>query len=202
MDDLFDDVLNLEEQAYQEGYEQGRQDGAEAGRIEGLSVGLKKGFEKFFEAGRLQSKALIWANRLPNFQTRESVEVRLPLEGQTVQPQHGEERKENEDLNTREMEICKLTPLNSNPRLARNVAMLYGLVEPGTLSTRNEDEDVNDFDGRMKGAQGKLRMIERVVGETNEKSAASQSTGPSAKNESIEDMGRVQGQSGTAKSSP
>ena len=58
-DELFDDVLNLEERFHREGYELGYRDGAEAGRVEGRSVGLKQGYEKFLEAGRLQGRAIV-----------------------------------------------------------------------------------------------------------------------------------------------
>lgn len=63
--DPLDDVLNLEDRFYQEGYQQGLRDGVQAGRIEGRSFGMQKGFEKFVESGRLASKAIVWANRLP-----------------------------------------------------------------------------------------------------------------------------------------
>ena len=39
------------------------------------------------------------------------------------------------------------------------------MLEPGTLSTRNDDDAVNDFDSRVKGARGKFKVVERVVGE-------------------------------------
>lgn len=60
----------------------------------------------------------------------------------------------------------KLPVLNAGgARLEKNIVMLHGLVEPETLSTENGDEAVNDFDDRVKRAQGKARVVERQVGE-------------------------------------
>ncbi|KAH8671100.1 hypothetical protein BX600DRAFT_458315 [Xylariales sp. PMI_506] len=161
--DPFDDVFNLEDQYYDQGYKQGYEEGFEAGKIEGRSVGLKTGYEKFLEAGRLQSKAIIWGNRLPNIKTGA---------GNSASPGDG----------TGAAEAEKLPVLSTNPRLEKNVSMLYGLVEPGTLSTENNDESVNDFDDRVKRAQGKLKIIERAVGEDPLKEVATDASRP-ARNE-------------------
>jgi hypothetical protein len=72
--------------------------------------------------------------------------------------------------------------------------MLYGLVEPGTLSTTNDDEAVNDFDSRMKGAQGKLRIIERAIGEGTSSRNVTSLSSPPGKNENIEDVGKIRPQ--------
>ncbi|KAF4503971.1 hypothetical protein G6O67_008595 [Ophiocordyceps sinensis] len=142
--DPLEDVLNLEDRFYQQGYQQGLQDGAKAGRIEGRCFGMQKGFEKFVESGRLASKAVVWANRLPP--------------GPDGQPSPGVEAEAPSERS------CTLPPLASNPRLEKNVKTLYALVEPGTLSTENTDDAVQDFDDRVKRAQGKARVIERMVG--------------------------------------
>lgn len=142
--DPFDDILNLEDQYYDQGYKQGYDDGFQAGKIEGRSVGLKTGFEKFLEAGRLQGKAIVWANRIPNLRNT------------------GEEGKgEGGNDGARSLPVMN----GNNSRLEKNVATLHALVEPGTLSTENNDEAVNDFDDRVKRAQGKLKIIERMIGE-------------------------------------
>lgn len=136
--DPFDDIINLEEEFYSDGYKAGVADGARAGRIEGRSFGIEKGYEKFVEAGRLYGKSVVWANRLPQAQASSA-----------------------------STEQQKLLPaLNSGGvRLEKNVLTLHALVEPETLSTENSDEAVNDFDDRVKRAQGKARVIERQVGE-------------------------------------
>lgn len=62
-------------------------------------------------------------------------------------------------------EKLELPTLPSNARLEKNVTMLFGLTEPESLSTENTDEAVNDFDDRLKRAQGKAKIIEKAVGE-------------------------------------
>ncbi|KAJ2967577.1 hypothetical protein NUW58_g10417 [Xylaria curta] len=188
--DPFDDLLNLEEEYYKEGYEEGLKDGAESGRIEGYSLGLQKGFEKFVETGRLQSRAVVWANRIPKYQQRQQQQHNAVPEQQSQNDptELAEKRVESEISKTH----LQLPPIHSNPRLEKNIETLYGLVEPGTLSTNNDDESVNDFDSRMKGAHGKLRMIERAVGEgTTSRYPATQSSPPN-RNENIEDVGKIQ----------
>ncbi|KAM0523950.1 hypothetical protein ACHAPE_001203 [Trichoderma viride] len=139
--DLFDDVFTLEDRFYTQGYNQGVQDGARAGRIEGRSLGMEKGFEKFLESGRIASKSLVWANRLP----------------QNLQPGSAAGEKE------KSSEACTLPPLPKNPRLEKNIKLAYALVEPDTLSTENSDEAVQDFDDRVKRAQGKVKIIEKML---------------------------------------
>lgn len=163
--DPFDDVLNLEDQYYDQGYKQGHADGVQAGKIEGRSVGLKQGFEKFLEAGRLQSKAIVWGNRIPDVAARQTT---TRAEGS-----HAGENENETGNQSMEADQKRLPPLTGNPRLEKNVTALYALIEPGTLSTENSDEAVNDFDDRFKRAQGKLKIIERIVGEGTEKPGAS-----------------------------
>ena len=70
--DPFDDVFTLEDRFYQQGYQQGVEDGEAAGRIEGRQFGMSTGFDKFLASGQLASRALIWANRLPQLQEAKS----------------------------------------------------------------------------------------------------------------------------------
>ncbi|KAG4264663.1 hypothetical protein FPRO06_05262 [Fusarium proliferatum] len=144
--DPFEDVLNLEERFYSEGYQQGIKDGVQAGRIEGRSFGMQKGFEKFLESGRLASKAIVWANRIPH--------------------QDG----------TSSGDTCTLPPLPRNARLEKNINTLYALVEPDTLSTENSDDAVQDFDDRVKRAQGKAKIVEKMAGNGGREAAGASPT--------------------------
>ncbi|KAF4975526.1 hypothetical protein FZEAL_7712 [Fusarium zealandicum] len=147
--DPFEDVLNLEERFYSEGYQQGLKDGVQAGRIEGRSFGMQKGFEKFLESGRLAGKAIVWANRMPA-----------------------------KDSASSSTGSCTLPPLSRNSRLEKNINTLYALVEPDTLSTENSDDAVQDFDDRIKRAQGKAKIVERMVGGGFGRETAGTSTPP------------------------
>lgn len=171
-EDPFEDVLNLEEQFYQEGYKQGQDDGVRAGLIEGRSLGLEKGFQKFFESGRLYGRAVVWANRLPTAQK--------PGEPQT---DRAEEYRAGtlEPTPDKSGQQHQLPPLPRNARLEKHITTLYALVESESLSTDNTDEAVNDFDDRLKRAHGKAKIIEGLVGEKHHKNTTEgpESPGPS-----------------------
>ncbi len=107
-----------EDQFYQDGYKEGMADGEKAGRIEGRSFGLEKGFEKFCESGRLYGRSIVWANRLPE-----------KLKDKASHP-------ESQETSTDASEQSHLPPLPKNPRLAKNIATLYALVELESLSRR------------------------------------------------------------------
>lgn len=152
--DAFDNLLNLEEDFYSEGYEQGVADGERAGRIEGRAFGIEKGFEKFIEAGRLHGKSIVWANRLP--------------QAQRPQPRGAAAAPSDASTPPGDSKQQALPVLSGGgARLEKNIVTLHALVEPDTLSTENTDDAVNDFDDRVKRAQGKARVIERHVGEDN-----------------------------------
>lgn len=159
-EDPFDDVLNLEEQFYQEGYKEGQADGVRAGRAEGRSLGLEKGFLKFVESGTLYGRAIVWANRLPRTSgtgaTEKAASKPAPDEVAANTP---------DETPGRETESRQLPPLPRNPRLEKHITTLYALVEAESLSTENTDEAVNDFDDRLKRAHGKAKIIEKMVGE-------------------------------------
>ncbi|KAH6840675.1 hypothetical protein B0I37DRAFT_418683 [Chaetomium sp. MPI-CAGE-AT-0009] len=46
-----------------------------------------------------------------------------------------------------------------------HITTLYALAETESLSTENNDEAVDDFDDRLRRAQGRFKVIERMVGE-------------------------------------
>lgn len=137
-EDPFDAALNVESSFHNAGFNQGLVDGARAGLAEGRGFGMQKGFEKFLESGRLASRSVVWANRLP------STAAPGPSVGDPPSS-------------------CSLPPVPNNARLEKNIASLYALVDPKMLSTENSDAAVQDFDDRMKRAEGKVRVIERVI---------------------------------------
>lgn len=165
-DDPFEDLLNLEEKFYQDGYRQGQEDGVKAGRAEGRGLGLEKGYQKFFESGRVFGRAIVWANRLPSA-AKSSQQTQGPETAQhapvTATPAQSQEAQDDEKRH--------LPPLPNNPRLEKHITVLYALAETESLSTENTDEAVNDFDDRLKRAQGKAKIIERMVGEVSGKNS-------------------------------
>ncbi|GIZ44339.1 hypothetical protein CKM354_000754000 [Cercospora kikuchii] len=145
--DVFEDVLNLEDRYYQEGYDLGVADGAKSGRIEGRTFGLEKGFEKFLEMGKLNGRAAVWEARLPS-------------------------SKKGDDASASSSDPV-MPPLNGNERLRKHVERLAALSDPNGLSTKNDEDDVSEFDDRLKDAKAKATLIARIVGEDD---AASRDT--------------------------
>lgn len=136
----FDKVLGLEEEFYEGGFRQGYEDGVKAGRIEGRTFGLENGFAKYVESGRIYGKSLIWANRSPRFKKMD------PTPTSETSP--------------------RLPQLPDNQRLVKHLKVLHAVSESASLSTENSEEAVSDFDDRLKRAQAKAKIIERMIGES------------------------------------
>lgn len=183
--DLFDSLFNLEETFYNEGYAAGVVDGERAGLVEGRTFGLEKGFEKYVSMGRLHGKAVVWAGRLPpgpQNKTRSSYDDRNHFtktpgkrevqegNGEALPPpvatSEEEEQQQPPPLATEASAAWKSLPsLSNNPRLEKHIRTLYALVEASSLSTANTEEAVADFDDRLKRAEGKVKIIEKLIGE-------------------------------------
>ncbi|KAE8147256.1 hypothetical protein BDV25DRAFT_36277 [Aspergillus avenaceus] len=151
---LFESLLDLEEEFYREGYDLGAIDGAQAGYTEGSVFAVEKGFEKFIEIGRLYGKALVWAQRLSELDTSK-------FEGSpdTTQPTSHEE-------NETDPSVCKgMSSFPASSRLAKNIDTLLELVDPASLSMQNTEAAVTDVDERLKGAAIKAKLIQRALGE-------------------------------------
>ncbi|KAI9738456.1 MAG: hypothetical protein M1818_005353 [Claussenomyces sp. TS43310] len=165
--DSFDDLLGLEDRFYDEGYQLGTADGIKAGRIEGRVFGLEKGFEKYAEMGRLHGRSQVWNSRLANLEQRDT---------------GGKGPSMLAAASTSSAPIPRLPP---NPRLEKHLRVLYALTEPASLSTENTEDSVSDFDDRLKRAQGKTKIIERLVGVEGPQES---SAGASSKGQNIEDV--------------
>lgn len=196
-DDPFDfenSLLNLEEDFYQQGYAQGVSDGAKAGRTEGRQLGLEKGFQKFVQSGRLHGRAIVWANRLPSKQdVRRSCQSSRAGQQQSQSLSQNQSSSQSQDksqkvedsleklsLGNKPEKTEELRLLPNNARLEKHVSTLFALVETDTLAKENTDEAVNDFDDRLKRAQGKAKIVERMVGEVVSSERKKANTNPPA----------------------
>jgi len=166
----FDEVLGLEEQFYGDGFAQGLADGIKAGQVEGRTFGLEKGFEKYVESGRLYGKSLIWANRVPPEATFPKQEM-LHAAASTNDPSKAFEDKK--------ISPKSLPLLPQHERLSKHLKVLHALSESESLSTENTEEAVSDFDDRLKRAQGKAKIIERIAGEGKEEDGGGQANSES-----------------------
>lgn len=153
--DPFDDLLGLEDKFYNEGFQLGTTDGAKAGRIEGRVFGIEKGFEKYAEMGRLHGKTLVWGSRL----SMDSAPVTEAITSGSNNEEAASSLAQNSSASV------TLPSLPSNPRLQKHVKILYALTEPVSLSTENSEEAVSDFDDRLKRAMGKVKIVEKLIGE-------------------------------------
>ena len=179
--DPFDTILGLEDQFYQEGYALGVADGQHAGLIEGRAFGLEKGFEKFLAMGKAHGRAKVWAARLATASEEVPASQALGPIASAEEP-----AKANSSFGR----APRLLP---NSRLEAHVRTLYALTEPGSLSTANTEDAVADYDDRMKRAEGKIKVIEKITGESGFLDAAATQVQSSSKQSgnvdgSIEDM--------------
>ena len=145
--DPFHDLFSLEERYYQEGHALGVADGARSGRVEGRVFGLEKGFEKFAAMGRIAGQAAVWEARLSKESQQES-EGSLEKQAQDPAQMH-------------------LPSIQGNARLQKHVQTLSALTEADSLSTQNTEDAVTDFDDRLKRAEGKTKVIQSILGESN-----------------------------------
>ncbi len=157
--DTFDEVLGLEETFYEDGFRQGYEDGVKAGRIEGRTFGLEKGFEKYAESARLYGRSIVWANRLARLKDPrvEGSSNQAPIHARVTEGHAADKEAEPQEPS--------LPALPDNQRLAKHVRVLHALSESASLSTENTEEAVTDFDDRLKRAQGKAKIIERIIGD-------------------------------------
>lgn len=172
--DPLDGLLDLEENFYAEGLELGTKDGAKAGHNEGTVFAIEKGFEKFQEIGRLYGKGIIWAKRLPGehglLLSQKAAESTVDDASQTAGTSRALADSAVSTTGTRDE--LKLRDLPANARLEKHLTAFLSLVDPTTLSMENTEEDVADFDDRLKKAQAKARIIEKIIGERSESNHA------------------------------
>ena len=140
-DDAFEELLGLEEKYYEEGYSQGLKDGLHQSRLQARIFGIEKGFEKYLEMGKLHARARYWSEDLQA----------LPQSGQ-------------KDPASRE-QSGGINNAAAKTRLKKHLDILLALTDPSTLTTENTDEAVSLFDDRLKRAQAKCIIVERMLRE-------------------------------------
>lgn len=164
----FDNLLNLEDQYYQEGLELGIADGQKAGRIEGRLFGIEKGFEKFFFTGEMNGRASFLFQQIPS----------EPPSAEAAGSTHLEAEEKNAKLKAlleRFEEVVQQAAANNirvraeeevedhGQRLTKQIISLFDLTDPATLSSLNTEEAIDDFDERKRRAKAKLIMIDQAL---------------------------------------
>lgn len=169
-DDTFDAVFTLEDTFYKEGYDQGVSDGNREGLIKGRLFGLEKGFEKYVEMGKLYGRAVIWMGRLPTpgdvpvpeRQDAPAADTEMPERPVMQESSRGDVQPQRAEVPGR----TNIPRLAANKRLEKHIQMLYALTEPESLSTDNDENSVSEFDDRFTRAECKIKLIEKMTGET------------------------------------
>jgi len=162
-DDLdLDSLLNLEDDFYTSGHAQGLQDGLRQSRFESRVFGVEQGFQKGIVIGRLQARAKLWSARLGVPQEKEIHTDAAAEDAQkTLPPLKAQERLQK--------------------TLEKHVERLLAYVDPSTLSPANTDDDVAEFDDRLKKALAKVKVIERMIGENEDNHLDTNSGKPAMK---------------------
>lgn len=162
--DPFDSLLSLEDDFYREGFDLGVSDGERAGLIEGRAFGLEKGFERYITMGPLYGRAMIWAGRLPG-QKVEHGAIGGIMTKETAATSDFDTPSEEKDGTGLHVIVGRAPGLPINVRLEAHIRTLYALAEPGSLSTTNDEDSVSEFDDRLRRAEGKVKVIEKLTGE-------------------------------------
>jgi hypothetical protein len=170
-DDLWDDVLDIEDQFYQEGFDAGAADGTHAGLVEGKIFGIEKGYDKALELGRLHGRALVWSYRLRQGQNAAS-------DASTTTGTPVAVAQEDKDLSHA---FSAMPALPKSARLEKNVESLLSLTNSKHVPTANDDESVERVEDLIMKATNKAKIISNTVGEPFEASTTAAS--------SIEDSG-------------
>ena len=147
-----DSLLNPEDSFYAEGYAQGHRDGLQQSAFESRVFGVEQGFQKAVIMGRMHARARLWSARSrPPQQHKETL-------GTAAGSNVLDDQKNKDD-------VKELPVLKANERLQRNIENLLVYTDPATLSPANTDDDVADFDYRLRKALDIVKVIERTIGE-------------------------------------
>lgn len=134
---------------------------------EGYDLGLEDGSR----AGRIEGRVFGLEKGCEKFLQMGRLNGRA-----AVWSARGSDHAEKPDSNT------TLRPMHGSERVKRHIDRLKDLSDPETLSTQNNEDDVADFDDRLKDANAKATLISKIVGEHDLGSpAAMQTSGTSSK---------------------
>ena len=117
--------------------------------------GLKRGLRNTSRVADYMAN--IWANRMTGHQKL--------LDNADGEPGRTHVQDSAESSAVQPSQPFSLHAMPENQRLAKHLKVLHALAESESLSTENTEEAVSDFDDRLKRAQGKAKIIERIVGE-------------------------------------
>lgn len=164
--DPFDILLDLESAYEARGYTDGLHDGKAQALSSSTLFGIEKGFEKYIVMSRLRFRAEKWARAFDvhvdhNTPAPAAVPVSSSVGGVNV----GADA--NADMAPAAQGAgVEVGTENSHvhSRLQKHTATLLKLTSAQTMDYANTDEAIGDFEERLKRAQAKCKVIERMVG--------------------------------------
>lgn len=166
-DDLFEDVLDVEDNFYQEGFDAGVADGQHAGLVEGKIFGIERGYDKALELGKLHGRALVWKRR------QQSAASSTTSVTNAASVDLGQANLEDDTVS---QALASLTALPKNTRLEKNIEALLALTDSTQVPTDNTDESVEKLEDLTAKATTKAKVIATTVGEPFETTPASASS--------------------------
>lgn len=147
--DIFEDLLNLETNFYDEGYKEGMADGKKAGLREGAEFGIQTGYQRYIALGVLRGRLQIW--RAKFFNNNDSSDhhpnaerIKKNIEGLEAMLKDISTTNSNEDVSQLEALLRKAKSK------AKVTASLIKDVEPllyydGTVGLRSTEDAIEDF---------------------------------------------------------
>ncbi|KAK7208430.1 hypothetical protein BZA70DRAFT_287734 [Myxozyma melibiosi] len=143
-DDLFDSLLNLESDFYQEGYNEGFADGVRSGTSEGMQFGLQTGFHRFLSVGIISGRCEIWKHAKP------------PLTARSA-PTSSPAASSSETI-----EVMSIGPPETGgARATKQLQVLTDLVTD--IPIVNTEEAVEEFENRLKRAKARAKVVQRML---------------------------------------
>ena len=136
--------------------------------------GLEKGFEKFVVMGRLHGWGDMLASQFASSATEKEVGVQhAAKEGCTGVGSEGLEREGREGPDGAERggrdrgdAVAGVKGKEGKEaRLKKNIRTLWALTEPASMDTANTEDTVAAFEDRVRRAEGKGKVVGRLVGE-------------------------------------
>lgn len=136
-------------------YQEGYRQGVQDGERAGLVEGRSVGIKAGFE----------------KFKTMSRLHARSQLWAGSLSPENPQ--------------VDSKTRPHEQARLLSRLQTIYALTEPASLSTRNDEADVADFDSRLRRAEGKFKVVELNLGKATRSKENQQISDPTTRTDAI-----------------
>lgn len=159
------------------GYEKAFEKFVRVGRLHGRAIVLQERVKPSTDTSRLSSPIIPAASRSTEG-GEASVEAATggstslitsvsaaPTSRTPAKDGLGQHKGQPQPLSTSDGEARNfLPPLPHSQRLAKHIDALHALTEPPTFSTQNDEDAVADLDDRLRRAEAKAKLIDRMLG--------------------------------------